>query len=115
MGMIEITDNQATFIIENNEIPKELIDSSEKVAVVLTQDWCPQWLFMSRWLKKSEEKGVKTYYISYNKKTYFNDFMNAKERAFGNDLVPYVRYYNRGILVDESNYVSEELFHSNFQ
>lgn len=113
--MTEITDSQATFIMDNNEIPGELINSSDKVAVVLTQDWCPQWLFMSRWLKKTEEKGVKTFYISYNRKTYYRDFMETKESIFGNNLVPYVRYYSKGKLVDESNYVSEELFHSNFQ
>jgi len=112
--MIEITDTQASYIMENREIPEELLKSSEKVAIVLTQDWCPQWLFMRRWLNKSEDNGIKTFYISYNKKTYYENFMNVKETAFGNDLVPYVRYYRDGELVDESNFVSEALFLSNF-
>lgn len=113
--MIEITDTQAAHIIEHREIPSEIVQSSEKVAVILTQDWCPQWVFMKRWLKKTTEKGVDTFYLSYNKKPYFQDFMNAKESAFGNEHVPYVRYYVNGKLVDDSNYVSEELFHSNFK
>lgn len=113
--MIEITDLQAAHIIEQKEIPTEILNDSEKVAVVLTQDWCPQWLFMKRWLKKTEEKGIKTYYISYNKKSFYNEFMNVKETAFGNDLVPYVRYYVNGKYVDDSNFVSEELFLSNFK
>jgi len=113
--MIEITDTQASHIIENREIPGELINSTDKVAVVLTQDWCPQWLFMKRWLNKTETKGIKTYYISYNRKTYFNEFMNVKEDIFGNDQVPYVRYYKDGKYLNDSNFVSEELFLSNFR
>lgn len=113
MNMIEITDSQASKIIESRDIPKELINSADKVAIVMTQDWCPQWLFMNRWLKKAE--GVKTYYIAYNKKPYFYDFMSVKEQVFGNNLVPYVRYYKNGELIDESNFVSEELFLSNFR
>ena len=112
--MIEITDTQAAHIIEYREIPNELINSTEKVAVVLTQDWCPQWLFMERWLNKTEDKGIKTFYISYNRKSYFNEFMNAKEDTFGNDQVPYVRYYKDGKYLNDSNFISEELFLSNF-
>ena len=113
--MIEITDTQAAHIIENREIPNELINSTEKVAVVLTQDWCPQWLFMKRWLKKTEDNGIKTFYISYNRKTYFSEFMSAKEDTFGNDQVPYVRYYKDGKYLNDSNFISEELFLSNFK
>jgi hypothetical protein len=113
--MIEITDTQASYVIDRKEIPEEILDSSEKVAVILTQDWCPQWLFMKRWLKKTEKKGIKTYYISYNRKPYFNEFMNVKEDTFENDLVPYVRYYKSGKFINDSNFVSEELFYSNFQ
>jgi hypothetical protein len=113
--MIEITDTQAAYIIDSSEIPSEIVNSAEKVAVVLTQDWCPQWLFMKRWLKKTEDHGIKTYYICYNKKSFYNEFMNVKESTFNNDLVPYVRYYSNGVLKDESNFVSEELFLSNFK
>ena len=113
--MIEITDSQASLIIKQRQIPEEILNSNDKVAVIMTQDWCPQWLFMSRWLKKTQEKGIKTFYISYNRKPYFNEFMNVKEAVFNNDLVPYVRYYKDGKLIDDSNFVSEELFLSNFK
>ncbi|MDA3810749.1 MAG: hypothetical protein PF518_10545, partial [Spirochaetaceae bacterium] len=103
--MKEITDEQAAYIIKQKDIPEEILNSNDKVAIVLTQDWCPQWLFMQQWLKKTETNGIKTYYISYNKKPYYQEFMNAKESGFGNDLVPYVRYYMNGKLIDESNYV----------
>ena len=112
--MKEISDSQAAYIIENKEIPEEILNSSEKVAVILTQDWCPQWTFMERWLDNTEKQGIKTYYISYNKKSYFYDFMSVKESTFANALVPYVRYYKNGEFIDDSNFVSEELFLSNF-
>lgn len=112
--MIEITDKQAEHIIEKREIPPEILKSGDKVAVILTQDWCPQWLFMKQWLGNTEEQGIKTYFISYNRKDYFDDFMSVKESEFDNDLVPYVRYYINGEYRCDSNFVSKELFLSNF-
>ena len=113
--MKEISDKQASYIIENKKIPHDILQSSEKVAIVLTQDWCPQWTYMQRWLTKTEENGIKTFYLSYNNKNYYSEFMGVKEETFGNALVPYVRYYKNGNYVDDSNYVSEELFLSNFK
>ncbi|MBB6480551.1 hypothetical protein [Spirochaeta isovalerica] len=113
--MTEITDAQAMSLIQNREIPAQLISSGKFVAVVLTQDWCPQWLFMKRWLAEMEKEGVKVYYLSYNRKPYFHDFMNVKESIFNNDQVPYVRYYVNGEFAGDSNYVGRELFLSNFR
>ncbi|MBN2659408.1 MAG: hypothetical protein JXR86_20295 [Spirochaetales bacterium] len=113
--MTEISDSQAMRLIQNKDIPQEILSSSRFVAVVLTQDWCPQWLFMKRWLVDMENEGVKVYYLSYNRKPYFSDFMEVKESVFGNDQVPYVRYYVNGTFAGDSNYVSRELFLSNFR
>ncbi|MCP4160513.1 MAG: hypothetical protein GY760_10600 [Deltaproteobacteria bacterium] len=112
--MIEITDEQAKEIIEKKEIQNEIISSGEKVAVIFTQDWCPQWKHMATWLDSTEDKDMKTFYLAYNNKSYYEEFMDFKESVLLNDLVPYVRYYLNGKFVCDSNFVSEELFLSNF-
>ena len=112
--MLELTDTQAELIMTTSRIPEEILSSSEKVAVIATQDWCPQWLFMKSWLKSIEDEGIKAFYICYNRKPYFQSFMEMKENHWENDLVPYVRYYKKGELIDESNYVSKLSFLANF-
>ncbi len=111
--MIEITDEQAQHIIENGEIPSELINTKGRVAVVLTQNWCPQWVAMKTWLKKLDED-ITVYYQCYNIKPYSYKLMKVKETKFGNDLIPYVRYYKNGQLINETNYVGQEHFLENF-
>ena len=111
--MIEITDKQAEYIIENKEIPSELINADNKVAVVLTQNWCPQWVAMKMWLPKVAED-IKVFYQCYNIKPYSYKLMKIKETAFENDLIPYVRYYKNGELINESNYVGKTDFLSYF-
>lgn len=113
--MTEISDHQAQVLIKEKDIPEEIKNSGEKVAVVLTQDWCPQWLFMKSWLGKMKDHGIAVYHLPYNKKPYFREFMTVKEDEFNNDLVPYVRYYINGRYIKDSNFVSKELFLSNFQ
>lgn len=113
--MTEISDLQARSLIQSREIPEEIISSGNRVAVILTQDWCPQWAFMEKWLNKMDKDGIKVYYLSYNRKPYFHDFMGVKESEFRNDLVPYVRYYVNGNFIKDSNYVSKELFLANFR
>lgn len=113
--MIEITDNQAEYIINNKEIPDEILNSAENVAVILTQDWCPQWKFMETFLKKIPEDEVKVYYISYNKKAYFRDFMFVKETTWKNHQVPFVLYYRNSKLIGDSNYCGHKTFTSYFQ
>ncbi|MBI9103058.1 MAG: hypothetical protein JEY99_11630 [Spirochaetales bacterium] len=108
--MIELTDAQAQEIIKTGKLPAELTESAEKVALIATQDWCPQWLHMKMWLKSTEKEGVKTYYVCYNRKSYFESFITMKEGQWNNDLVPYVRYYKSGNFIDDSNYVSKISF-----
>lgn len=113
--MKEISDLQARSFIQNREIPEEIRVGAGKVAVIMTQDWCPQWGFMKNWLSGMKDHGIAVYYLPYNRKPYFKDFMETKEREFGNDLVPYVRYYINGRFTGDSNYVSRELFLSRFR
>lgn len=113
--MTEMSDLQARSLIRTREIPDELIGSGNRVAIILTQDWCPQWQFMKNWLMKMNAEGIRVYHLSYNRKPYFHEFMEVKETEFKNDLVPYVRYYVNGKFIKDSNYVSRELFLSNFR
>lgn len=113
--MKEISDAQARNIIQNREIPEEIINSAGRVAVVLTQDWCPQWMQMKGWLEDMKEEGINVFHISYNRKPYFREFMMVKESQFGNGLVPYVRYYINGQFLSDSNFISRELFLSRFK
>ncbi len=111
--MTEITDKQAEYIIENKEIPDEIINSAARVAVVLTQNWCPQWVDMQAWLPELE--GIEIYYQCYNIKPYSYKLMKVKETVFGNDLIPYIRYYKDGKLVNQTNHVGKEEFISLFE
>lgn len=111
--MTEITDVQAEYIIDKKEIPAEIINAGEKVAVVLTQNWCPQWVAMKMWLPRVDDD-IKIFYQCYNVKAYSYKLMKVKESIFGNDLIPYVRYYRNGKLTKESNYVGKNDFLKEF-
>jgi hypothetical protein len=116
MRLIDITREQAMATIERGELPDEVIGSDENVAAVLTQDWCPQWTAMERWiggLNESESAPsitVDIYILLYNREDYFREFLRFKENVWKNRAIPYVRYYRRGRLISESNYVSRESF-----
>ncbi|MDC7227588.1 MAG: hypothetical protein PQJ61_12555 [Spirochaetales bacterium] len=110
--MIEISDSQAEYIIENKELPAEITNAAEKVAVILTQNWCPQWIIMKKYLPEIDSD-IKIFYQCYNIKPYSYKLMKVKETVLGNDLIPYVRYYKNGKLTAETNYVNKEEFMSN--
>ncbi|MEN8905213.1 MAG: hypothetical protein ABF289_04560 [Clostridiales bacterium] len=96
--------------IESKEFSKELLTSAETVIIAMTQDWCPQWIFMKRWLYKLVNENCKVYEVIYNNKDYSNNFMSFKENTFGNDLVPYVRIYKKGMFFKDCNYRSQSMF-----
>lgn len=105
---ISVTDLQ--YAIAEGDFSKEIIRSAPFVAVILTQSWCPQWVFMRSWLGKlSKEVGdmeLAVYEAEYDRLPIFNEFRNFKEATFNNWEVPYVRYYKEGELIGESNFVS---------
>ena len=39
----QLTESDAREAIETGEFPQSVRESSENVAIVLTQDWCHQW------------------------------------------------------------------------
>ncbi|MBP7738656.1 MAG: hypothetical protein KA369_21960 [Spirochaetes bacterium] len=107
-----ITREQAMTAIECGDFGSDVTASSRKVAVLMTQDWCPQWADMKKWFY-SLEADCDLYELIYNKVDFFNEFRNFKERTWKNGLIPYIRYYNGGKLVAESNHVSKEEFMRN--
>jgi len=94
--------------------------TSQTAAVVMSQDWCPDWLFMQRWLHTWTEEGrpqevdIDVYIYLYNREPEFSDFLNLKENRWHNFLIPYVRYYHGGQLIGESNFITPEGFVNKF-
>ena len=106
---LKIGNDQIRIAMEHNEFGNEIITSSSRVAIIMTQDWCPQWLQMKYYLGRLKEDSfdIDVYEVLYNKEDYFNDFMRFKEEVFFNDNVPYIRFYIDGIFIGESNYISK--------
>ncbi len=111
-----ISEEQAKAAIENGEFTDDVVKSRTHVAVIMTQDWCPEWRMMQIWLKSLVKKDrpsdidIDVYELVYNKLDSSDDFMHFKENTFGNSFIPYVRYYKEGKLIDESNYIKRDAF-----
>ena len=111
----DLEDHQAKEAIRNGEFGNDVLGSSTNVAVVLSQDWCHQWLDMDRWLgelkgDRVEGLDITVFTLLYIRKDYFRTFLDYKENRLKNRLVPYVRYYVDGQLISQTNYVSKERF-----
>ena len=118
----KFTPDQLLFAIDHGEFENRIIESAPLVACIMTQSWCPQWLFMKNWLKtlaKNTDQTaglqVKTYETEYNKIPVFADFRSFKEQVWNNWEVPYLRYYAGGKLIAQSNFVSAMMFLDNFK
>ncbi len=103
------------------EFPQEVIGDAPLVAVALTQSWCPQWRSMHGWLcelsyREAPEgtEPISVWELEYDGKPYFREFLELKERTWGNRLVPYLRYYRDGELFGTDNYISADRFLSKF-
>lgn len=111
INKINLSKDQVFNAISKGEFDKEIILSKELIVVVMTQDWCPQWIDMESWIYSVEtDKEVDVYELVYNKTEYFNEFMSFKENVWKNSHIPYLRFYNKGKLVKETNYISKEEF-----
>ena len=108
----KINREQAFHAIKNGEFAPSVIASAARVAVVMTQDWCPQWTSMKRWLYDLEPD-LELYELVYNLEDFFHEFRTFKETSWENGHIPYVRYYIDGSLKAVSNYVSREDFLKN--
>ena len=96
-------------MLAEGEIPVSIRQASDKVAVILTQDWCPQWHDMDRYLPEFADQ-VTVYALSYNRHPRFHELMGFKENTFGNYEVPYLRYYVKGQLITTSNFLPRNTF-----
>ncbi len=115
----DLPDSAAMHAMETGEFPQELIEA-DHVAIIMTQSWCIEWLQMSSWLARLAKKGkpdewdIQVYTLMYDKTDYFHRFMEHKEEVFGNHLIPYLRYYSKGVLKGESNYLPRGAFLQRF-
>ncbi len=48
--IISLSDDDCLYAIEQKEFSDAILNAGENVAVVMSQDWCPQWLQMKRFL-----------------------------------------------------------------
>ena len=104
----QITEKQARHAIKNGEFDKSVIASRNKVVVILTQSWCPQWRSMERWVYDiPTDEDIDVYELEYNKTEYFDEFMSFKENVWDNFNVPYLRFYKAGVCVEQTNYISQ--------
>ncbi len=101
----EIDSDEIEALIATGEFSGILRNASERVLVVLTQSWCPQWFSMKMWLP-SLCADITVYVLVYDRHSRFKDILKCKEEKLGNSSIPYLRYYRNGMLVFESNYVS---------
>ena len=110
----EITREQAELAMRSGEFDPSVCAAAPRVAVVLSQDWCGQWLAMDQYLREMAarpmEQDLVVFHLLYNHLGFFQEFLRFKEEVLGNDAIPYVRYYRDGALIAQSNYVSEQQF-----
>jgi hypothetical protein len=106
--MRKLTKDDCLGLLKDGELAPCLVGAADAVAIVLTQSWCPQWAWMRSYLAEIPPgEGREIFWVEYDLEDFFETFMKFKESVFGNDQVPYVRYYRGGKLVAESNYVDK--------
>jgi hypothetical protein len=106
--MRKLAKDECLGLLRGGEFPGSVLGAAEAVAVVLTQSWCPQWAWMRSYLAEfPPDAGREVFWVEYDLEDFFEPFLDFKESTFGNDQVPYVRYYRGGKLAAESNYIDE--------
>ncbi len=103
--LTELTEEESLKAIERGEFSEEILNSAERVIVILTQSWCPDWIaqrsvfaFLAGW------DNLKVYYLEYDRKDFGQKFMIFKESVFRNGEIPYLRFYRGGQFESDSNY-----------
>jgi len=106
--MRKLTAEECLAAMAGGEFSHALTGAAPRVAIVLTQSWCPQWAWMKSYLSALPpgEDG-EIFWVEYDREEFFEGFMAFKEGTFGNDQVPYVRYYRGGELRAESNFIDK--------
>lgn len=106
-----LSKEQVLYAVNNGEFGSDVISSETFVVVIMTQDWCPQWHNMQRWVYELKpENSVNVYELIYNNTDFFNEFKNFKENQWKNYEIPYLRFYKNGQLFNETNYIGKKEF-----
>ncbi|TVQ40335.1 MAG: hypothetical protein EA384_03505 [Spirochaetaceae bacterium] len=111
---LSVSEAQAAMV--NGEFDNSVKAAAPRVAIILTQSWCPQWPAMEKWMRslqrggKPAEHEIIVFDFVYDRVDFAREFTAFKERVLGNSLIPYVRYYRNGTLVHESNYIDSRGF-----
>lgn len=106
--MKKLSKENCMALIREGEFEDCVLGAAPSVAVVLTQSWCPQWVWMRSYLAAlAPDPTREVFWVEYDLEDFFEPLMIFKERSFGNDQVPYVRYYRSGSLAAESNYIDQ--------
>lgn len=112
----KLSEEECRRAIAHGEFSAGILTSSPQVAIVLSQSWCPQWLWMHSYLDGlAADLGIAAYWIEYDREPFFDEFLEFKETVLGNREIPYVRYYRNGSLVRESNYIDRGGFLRNLK
>jgi len=106
---LTLSDEVIEKTIADGEFPPEVRNAAEKVVVVLTQDWCPDWHAMEKFLPSFEDQAA-IFVLNYNKHPDFERIMGFKEEVFGNREIPYLRYYHQGRLIVATNQLPRGTF-----
>lgn len=112
--MKTLNQEQIDYMLAHGELPESVRLAAERVAVILTQDWCPQWHHMAVYLGDFPER-AEIFVLEYNLHPQFHRIMAFKENVFKNHQVPYVRFYADGELVAKTNWISKSSFESMLQ
>ncbi len=111
----QISDSQALDCLKKGEFAKEIIAIKPKVAVVLTQSWCPSWVALTQWIGEIKITDIAIWSFIYDASEIFKEFLKFKEERLGNREIPYIRYYQGGKFITATNYVDKETFLKIFQ
>lgn len=102
MAYRTLSDDVIARTLEAGEFPDEVRNAAEKVVVILTQDWCPDWHAMEVFLPAFDGQAA-IYVLEYNRHPDFERIMHFKEEVFGNREIPYLRYYHQGRFITATN------------
>ena len=106
-----MSEEQVIGALNGGEFSGEVTSSAEISVVVMTQDWCPQWIALKSWIYDiAADADVNVYEIVYNTEDYSDKFMKFKEDVWKNSQIPYLRFYSSGKLFKETNYVGRREF-----
>ena len=108
--MTKIPDDAISTAMNEGEFPADLTGSARRAALILTQSWCGDWLVMKPWLTDLEGTDTAVYYAEYDLEPWFDAFRTFKENRLGSHFVPYIRYYENGVLTGQSHGVGRRTF-----